>query len=88
MAVVTLRPPLRDLAGGASEVRVDEVTVREALRALERECPPITGWILDEHGRIRRHVSVFVDGERRTEDAALGSDDVVHVLSAISGGES
>jgi sulfur-carrier protein len=87
MAVVTLRSPLRDLAGGAAEVRVDGATVREALRELESACPPITGWILDEHGRIRRHVSVFVDGARRTEDAALGSDDVVHVLSAISGGE-
>jgi molybdopterin synthase sulfur carrier subunit len=87
MAVVTLRSPLRDLAGGASEVRVDGATVQDALRALERACPPITGWILDEHGRIRRHVSVFVDGERRTEDAELASNDVVHVLSAISGGE-
>lgn len=68
-------------------MRVDVGTVREALRALERAHPPITGWILDERGRMRRHVNVFVNGERRREDAALTPDDVLHVLSAISGGE-
>ena len=87
MAVVRLRAPLRDLAGGASEVRVDGDTVGEALRDLEGVHPAIAGWILDEHGRVRQHVNVFVDGERRREDATVAPDDVLHVLSAISGGE-
>jgi molybdopterin synthase sulfur carrier subunit len=87
MAVVRLRAPLRDLAGGASEVRLDGATVGEALRALERAHPPLTGWILDEHGRIRHHVNVFHDGERAREDTAVEPEDVLHVLSAISGGD-
>ncbi len=87
MAVVRLRSPLRDLAGGDAEVEVAGGTVGEALRALELACPPIAGWILDEHGRLRAHVNVFVDGERRSEDGAVAPGDVLHVLSAISGGE-
>ncbi len=87
MAVVRLRSPLRDLTGGTAEVRVDGDTVGEALRALERAHPAVSGWILDEHGRVRQHVNVFVDGERCREDAAVRPDDVLHVLSAISGGE-
>lgn len=86
MPLVRLRAPLRDLAGGAAEVRIEGSTVGEALRALERAHPPITGWILNEQGRIRRHVNVFVDGERAQEGKPLVPDDVMHVLSAISGG--
>jgi molybdopterin converting factor small subunit len=87
MAVVTLRPPLRDLAGGHREVHVEADSVGLALRALELAHPSITGWILDEHGRVRRHVSVFFDGERVTEETPLRPGDVIHVLPAISGGE-
>jgi molybdopterin converting factor small subunit len=87
VAVVTLRPPLRDLAAGNREVVVEGASVGVALRALERAHPPITGWILDEHGCVRPHVSVFVDGERVTEKAELSPDAVVHVLPAISGGD-
>jgi molybdopterin synthase sulfur carrier subunit len=87
MAVVRLRSPLRDLTGGAAEIRVDGATVGAALRSLERVHPPITGWILDECGRIRQHVNVFHDGERAKETTPVGSEDVLHVLSAISGGD-
>ncbi len=87
MAVVRLRSPLRDLTGGAAEVQVDGTTVGDALRSLERVHPPIAGWILDEHGRIRQHVNVFHDGERVKEATPVESEDVLHVLSAISGGE-
>ena len=86
MAVVTLRPPLRDLAGGAARVDVEGDTVGKALRALEHAHPPLVGWVLDEHGRVRPHVNVFLNGERQREDAPVAAGDVLHVLSAISGG--
>jgi molybdopterin converting factor small subunit len=87
MAVVRLRSPLRDLAGGEAETRVEGATVGEALRSLEQIHPPITGWILDECGRIREHVNVFHDGDRASEATPVEPGDVLHVLSAISGGE-
>jgi molybdopterin converting factor small subunit len=42
--------------------------------------------VLDERGRIRRHVNVFVNGEHGTEDTPLAASDRVHVLPSISGG--
>jgi molybdopterin converting factor small subunit len=87
MAIVRLRAPLRDLAGGNREVTIDGASVGEVLQELERQHPPIEGWVLDEHGRVRRHVNVFVNGERVREDATVASDATVHVLPSISGGE-
>jgi molybdopterin converting factor small subunit len=86
MAVVRLRAPLSELAGGRREIRVDGATVREVLRALEQENPAIAGWILDEQITIREHINVFVNGEKGREETALGADDRIHVIPSISGG--
>jgi molybdopterin converting factor small subunit len=86
MAVVRLRAPLSELAGGTRELRVEGATVREVLRALEREHPAIAGWILDEQVSIREHVNVFVNKEYGREDTSVGSSDCLHVIPAISGG--
>ncbi len=86
MAIVTLRPPLRELAGGQREVVVRGSTVADALRDLERIYPRLFGWVLDEQGRVRRHIGVFVNGERAALAASVDTDDRVHILPAISGG--
>jgi molybdopterin synthase sulfur carrier subunit len=84
--VVTLRAPIKDLAGGHAEVELDGTTVGEVLRALEARWPKTVGWVLDERGHVRRHVNVFVNGERVREDAAVTPADHLHVLPSISGG--
>ena len=86
MPVVRLRAPLSELAGGRRELRLDGATVLEVLRALEQEHPDVGGWILDERGKIREHINVFVNREYGREETALGPEDRVHVLPAISGG--
>ena len=87
MAMVKLRAPLRDRTGGAAEHDLPGATVGEVLRELERRHPPVTGWILDEQGRIRPHVMVFVNGEGTREDStSLAPGDVLQVLPSISGG--
>jgi sulfur-carrier protein len=86
MPCVRLRGPLKALAGDRSDQAIAGTTVRELLCELERAHPAVSGWILDERGRIRRHINVFVNGERGREDTAVESDDRVDVLPAISGG--
>ncbi len=86
MPVVRLRGPLKRFAGDRSEHAVDGGTVVELLRGLERANPAIQGWIIDERGLIRRHINVFVNGERGEEQTAVAGEDRIDVLPAISGG--
>jgi molybdopterin synthase sulfur carrier subunit len=86
MAVVCVRGPLRKLAGGCAEHELEGRSVIELLRALERSHPDVSGWILDERGLIRRHINVFVNGERADETAAARSGDRIDVVPAITGG--
>jgi len=86
VCVVKLRGPLKQLAGGESEHSISGATVVDVLRELERSQPALGGWILDERGRIRRHINVFVNGEQESEESAVSCDDRIDVLPAISGG--
>ncbi|HUY58944.1 MAG TPA: MoaD/ThiS family protein [Solirubrobacteraceae bacterium] len=86
MAVVCVRGPLRALAGGRGEHELQGVTVVELLRVFEFEHPDTSGWILDERGLIRRHINVFVNGERGDESTAVSAGDRVEVIPAITGG--
>ena len=80
-------------AGTADQEQAFEVagaTVGEALDALFDRQPVLRGYVLDELGRLRHHVAVFVDGQalpRRdlmTRPLAAGSS--VHLMQALSGG--
>ena len=86
MALVTLRGQLRTIAGGRPDHRVPGATVGELLRELERSQPALGGWVLDERGAIRRHINVFVSGERAGAETAVSDSDRVEILPAISGG--
>jgi molybdopterin converting factor small subunit len=86
MAVVCVRGPLRKLAGGGAEHELEGATVIELLRALELRHSDMSGWILDERGLIRRHINVFVNGERGGEATAVRSGDRIEVVPAITGG--
>lgn len=71
--------------------QVPGATVREALDATFAANPRLRGYILDEHGHVRKHVSVFV-GDRALADRttlldAVGPDTEIFVLQALSGGD-
>ena len=86
MAVVSVHGPLHKLANNCAELEIAGATVEELLRGLEHKYPAVTGWILDERGAVRRHINVFVNGERVGQGAAVAATDRVEVLPAITGG--
>jgi hypothetical protein len=48
------------------------------------------GSVLDEQGQLRKHVCIFLDGERLAHQAALasplGAHSEIYVMQALSGG--
>jgi len=70
--------------------RVDATTVREALDAYFRIHPAVRGYVLDEHGGLRTHMNVFVDGtqvaDRTVMDDPVAGRTEIHVIQALSGG--
>ena len=65
-------------------------TVRESLDAAFALYPRARGYVLDEHGALRLHMAIFVDGEPVADRRAL-SDPVptsaeILVMQALSGG--
>ncbi len=65
-------------------------TVRDALDAVFAQNPRLRGYVVDEHGALRKHMNVFVDGEqvcdRNGLSDAIGPRAELYVMQALSGG--
>lgn len=65
-------------------------TVRESLDAAFDLYPGLRGYVLDEHGALRFHMAVFVDGvpvgDRRSLGDAVADSAEIWVMQALSGG--
>jgi molybdopterin converting factor small subunit len=74
----------------APEITVEGSTVQTVLEAVFVGNPTLRGYVLDDQGALRKHMSVFVDGQqirdRRTLTDPVGPDAEVYVLQALSGG--
>jgi len=65
-------------------------TVRAVLDGVFAAQPRLRSYILDDQDRVRRHVAIYVNGERiadrdRLSDS-VGEADEMFVLQALSGG--
>jgi sulfur-carrier protein len=89
MATVHFTARLRALVP-AEPVETDGGTVGDALERIFAGNSQAKGYVLDEQGRLRKHVCIFLDGERLTHDAALaaplGRSSEIYVMQALSGG--
>jgi sulfur-carrier protein len=72
------------------EARVAPGTVGSALAQVFAAQPQARGYVLDEQGHLRKHVVVFVDGQRVRDRERLsdpvGEASEIYVLQALTGG--
>jgi len=61
-------------------------SLRAALDGAFAANPRLGAYVLDEQGRLRANVVVFIDGKRSELDEPLRPDSKIYVLQALSGG--
>jgi sulfur-carrier protein len=89
---VSVRIPtiLRTYTGGASEVSADQGTLREVIAGLDAAYPGIAGRIVDDGGKLRRFVNVYVGEEdvrfAQGLDTLVPAGAQVSVIPAVAGG--
>ncbi|MET0181785.1 MAG: MoaD/ThiS family protein [Caulobacterales bacterium] len=89
MARVAFTEHVAKVAPGAGGVYAG-ADLREVLDDVFRAHPQLRHYLLDDQGRVRKHVAVFIDGVRVPGAKALecrmtdASD--VYVMQALSGG--
>ena len=89
---VTVRIPtiLRQLTGGASEVSAEGATLADVLKHVDTAHPGVSGRVLDDDGKIRRFVNVYVGDEdvRFADGLQTATPDgvTVSIIPAVAGG--
>ena len=91
MSVIVRVPTiLRTYTGGAAEVSVEGGTLAEVVAALDAAHPGIAGRVLDDQGKLRRFVNVYVGDEDVRFADGLGTatpdGSTVSVIPAVAGG--
>jgi sulfur-carrier protein len=65
-------------------------TVRAVLDGVFAAQPRLRSYVLDDQDRVRRHVAIYINGDRITDrerlSDAVGESDEVFVFQALSGG--
>ena len=71
-------------------LHVQGATVGEALADVWAQEPQVRGYVLDDQGRLRKHVCIFADGMRLQASSALEHrikpDSQLYVMQALTGG--
>ena len=77
-------PPL--FVGLPRQVEIDAATTGEAIDRLDEQWPGLRDRLCEPGPVLRRHINLYVDGERAGLDAPLEARSRVDVIAAISGG--
>ncbi|CAG6393815.1 MoaD/ThiS family protein [Streptomyces cocklensis] len=89
-ASVRIPTILRTYTGGQAEVQADGATLAAVIESLEKNHAGISARVLDEAGKLRRFVNVYVndDDVRFSEGLATAVPDgaSVSIIPAVAGG--
>lgn len=90
MPTVSFTSALKRFYPDLEPMQIEAANVAELLEKVEAEYPGIKSYLVDERGRLRKHVNIYI-GEVLIEDRERLTDEVrekdeVLIFQALSGG--
>jgi molybdopterin synthase sulfur carrier subunit len=84
---VRIPTPLRSYTDQQAWVEGQGATIDELLRDLDRSFPGMRFRIVDEQGRLRKHMKVWVNSDSvRDLSMPIDESDEITIMQALSGG--
>lgn len=84
---VVVPTQLRGYTDGNAEVAAEGVTLDDVLRDLDRQFPGFRFRVIDEQDRVRRHIILFVGGDRQDDlGFTIPPGAELQIVGALSGG--
>ncbi len=90
MAKIIFTRALKRFYPDLEPMEVSVKTVAEVVEAIEKNHPGLAGYIINEHGNLRKHVNIFVDNKLILDKKHLADKiedgNEVYIMQALSGG--
>jgi molybdopterin converting factor small subunit len=90
MATVIIPTPLRKFTNNTAKIDINAGTIEETVNELTLNFPDLKKHLLDENGRIRSFINIFVgDNDIRDleqEKTEVKNDTLISIVPAIAGG--
>jgi len=90
MATIKFTYALKRFFPGLKDTPAKGNTLAEIFHAAEESFPGIRSYLLDEQGRLRQHVNIFIDGnlikDRNDLNDPFSDNSEVYIMQALSGG--
>ena len=90
MATVIIPTPLRKFTNNTAKLNIQAGNVQDIVNDLSFNFPELKRHLLDENGKIRSFVNVFVGDDDirdlQNENTSVKEDSVISIVPAIAGG--
>jgi sulfur-carrier protein len=90
MATVKFTYALKRFFPRLADTRASGKTLRAVLDEIEASYPGVMRYVLDDQGRLRQHVNIFIDGTMIKDRTSLSDpfqeNSEIYIMQALSGG--
>ncbi|QEC70045.1 MoaD/ThiS family protein [Panacibacter ginsenosidivorans] len=90
MPVVKFTKALKRFFPNLQDTPANGKSLLDVLGEMDTHYPGVKSYLLDEHGQLRKHVNIFIDGnminDRNKLNDTFTTGSEIYIIQALSGG--